>query len=98
MGNLTFRKRGELLRHVMPILFGPEYVDAPAQKFGDVVVNEIHMAHGIHRDDYAFSYKPWPGRHKNVWFWVELVNGYAVGFNENLSRGWSFPVIKMRKE
>lgn len=35
----------------------------------------------------------WPGNHKNVSVWWELLNGYAVGWNENPSRGWSFPVV-----
>ena len=35
----------------------------------------------------------WPGRHKNVFDWCVLANGKAVGFNENPSVGWSFPVI-----
>lgn len=34
----------------------------------------------------------WPGTHKHVVFWVTLENGYHVGFNENPSVGWSFPV------
>lgn len=35
----------------------------------------------------------WPGKEKNVYWWYKLVNGKKVGFNENPSRGWSFPVI-----
>jgi hypothetical protein len=35
----------------------------------------------------------WPGPHKNVIFWVVLANGAAVGWNENPSIGWSFPLI-----
>lgn len=36
----------------------------------------------------------WPGKHKFVWSWYVLNNGHAVGWNENPSRGWTFPVIK----
>lgn len=39
----------------------------------------------------------WAGTHKYVRFWCELANGYAVGFNENPARGWSYPVIKLKK-
>jgi hypothetical protein len=39
---------------------------------------------------------PWPGKHKNVLSWWELSNGYAVGWNESPSRGWSFPTFKMQ--
>ena len=41
--------------------------------------------------------KPWPGSHKNVFVWWELETGHAIGWNENPSRGWSFPVIKLKK-
>ena len=41
------------------------------------------------------SYISWPGKHKNVSFWVELDNGHAVGWNENPVKGWSFPVHKL---
>ena len=41
------------------------------------------------------AYVQWPGKHKNVYFWVELENGYAVGCNENPVNGWSFPVYKL---
>lgn len=38
----------------------------------------------------------WPGKEKNVYWWYKLANGKMVGFNENPSRGWSFPVIGKR--
>ena len=37
--------------------------------------------------------KPWPGKHKHVCVWWQLANGKAVAWNENPSKGWSFPVI-----
>jgi len=43
------------------------------------------------------SYISWLGPQKNVYFWVELVNGYTVGWNENPSRGWTFPVLEPKK-
>ena len=39
----------------------------------------------------------WPGRHKNVVEWWVLADGTAVGWNENTSVGWSFPVIRFPK-
>lgn len=33
-----------------------------------------------------------PFKHRNIHFWVELESGYAVGFNENPSSGWSYPI------
>jgi len=62
---------------------GGEYIDEPFRKYMDTqVVKKIDAFH--HR---------WPGRHKNVHIWYILENGKAVGFNENPSIGWSFPVI-----
>lgn len=43
------------------------------------------------------NWQSWPGPSKNVMYWVELKNGYAIGMNENPSLGLSFPVIKLRK-
>jgi hypothetical protein len=37
----------------------------------------------------------WPGKHRNVHVWWELEDGHAVAWNENPSRGWSFPVITL---
>lgn len=39
----------------------------------------------------------WPGSHKNISKWWTLANGLAVGWNENLARGWSFPVKRIFK-
>jgi len=42
------------------------------------------------------NYDSWLGRRgKNVVTWWELDNGYAVAWNENPARGWSFPVHKI---
>ncbi len=35
----------------------------------------------------------WPGPHKHVHRFWSLANGKMVGWNENPSRGWSFPVL-----
>lgn len=42
--------------------------------------------------------RAWPGKQKNVSVWVELANGKAVGFNENPSTGWTFPVINLKNK
>lgn len=74
------------LKDVLPQeFFGCEYEDSAAVKHLDCVVVASHKHGG------------WQGRHKNVMCWWKLDNGYAVGWNENPSVGWSFPVIKMRK-
>lgn len=43
------------------------------------------------------STEPWPGKEKNVRVWWILANNYAVGWNENPNRGWSFPVMNCFK-
>lgn len=79
------------LREAMPREFsGGEYAEDRAQKFADVeVVREFNATKPSER---------WPGKHKNVFSWVALANGYAVGWNENPGRGWSFPVVPYRPD
>ena len=62
--------------------------DTAAWKFRDV---EVVSEHGWGEDG-----KSWPGSHKNVANWCVLANGWAVGWNENPSRGWSFPVKRLK--
>lgn len=67
---------------------GGEYAEDRAQKFADVeVVKEFKSTKPFER---------WPGKHKNVFSWVALANGCAVGWNENAGRDWSFPVVQNR--
>ena len=74
------------LKDVMPWEFSQSYHKSEGFKYVDVVVTEQHFG----------SSGKWPGTHKNVTYWVELENGYAVGWNRNKSKGWSFPVYKMK--
>jgi len=75
------------LKDVMPHEFmGIEYVDSQARKFADV---EVVSQHGSTTDNI-----PWIGKRTNVFYWVKLANGKAVGWNESPSRGWSFEVVK----
>ena len=72
------------LKDAMPHEFvGGEYMNTRAYGYRDrAVVSE----HGCFHD-----HKPWIGKEKNVVYWVVLDNGVAVAWNENTSRGWSFP-------
>ena len=80
------------LSDVMPKEFlSGEYNSKIAFKFKDIMVEKEYCC--MYSED---SYTKWPGKHKNVYYWVELENGYAVGLNENPARGWSFPVIKIK--
>lgn len=63
-----------------------EYDNSPAMKFADVEIIKEH-------DSFE---EPWIGKEKNVHYWVELANGYAVGHNESPARGWSFPIKKLK--
>ena len=84
-------KEGTTLKDVMPSEFvNGSYHDTRAYKMRDAIVTVEHC--GLWEQD---EYKPWPGTHKNVYFWAELESGHAVGWNENPARGWSFPVIKL---
>lgn len=64
-----------------------EWDDMPVAKHFNVEVIAEHKSHE----------KRWPGTQKNVYTWVELANGKAVGWNENPSKGWTFPVISLKK-
>lgn len=81
---------GTTLKDVMPSeLVSSSYDTTKAYRLRDEIVEIEHC--GLWEQD---EYQSWPGKHKNVHFWVELKNGYLVGWNENPARGWSFPVIK----
>jgi len=79
----------ETLKDVLPYEFmRGEYTDTRAYQFRDVEVVKEHR----------LCSAKWPGQHKHVCSWYELANGYAVGWNENPSKGWSFPVIKFSSQ
>lgn len=71
------------LKDVVPQEFFIEYMDTRAAKYLEIDV--VRKVDG--REE------PWPGKEKNVMVYWELENGKLVGWNENPSRGWSFPVI-----
>ena len=74
------------LKEAMPYEYSQD-TDSKAHKFDDIEV--------IWKQNVLNHYKKWPGTQKYVYFWVVLANGYAVGWNENPSKGWSFPIIKL---
>lgn len=73
------------LRDAMPREF-MGYTDIPAFKWADIEV--------IAEYDGTEPGQHWPGKERNVYCWVALKNGRAVGWNENPGRGWSFPLIR----
>ena len=83
----------KILKEVMPTELsekGGAYKDTKAFKMLD---EYVIVEHGCVYEQVENELR-WPGSHKNVFYWVELINGYAVGWNENPARGWSFPVVK----
>ena len=71
-----------------PREFRSEYRDTRAFALRD---QEVVLEFGLGDDD---NRRSWPGPEKNVMNWCVLANGNCVGWNENVSRGWSFPVLK----
>jgi len=69
--------------------FNGEYEDTAAMQLIDSEVATTHYPYQ--------GGKIWPGSHKNVNVWWELSDGLAVGWNENVGRGWSFPVKSLRE-
>ena len=87
------------LKEVFPEILGYEYVDDRAYDFRDIEVKKKHSGIGVRGGKLvSVRYKKWIGIHKYVHNWVELANGYAVGMNENPSRGLSFPVVRIKKK
>jgi hypothetical protein len=82
------------LRDWVPREFFGEFDDTKAAKYLDVDVVEQYGL-SIVKGEIQRKDKPWPGKHRYVWNWVILANGYAVGWNENPNKGWSFPVIRI---
>ena len=62
-----------------------EYEDIFARKFANVKVYAEHYP--------KMASTPWPGKHRNVKYWVELVDGHIIGLNKNPTGGYSFPVL-----
>ena len=77
------------LRDWLPSEFFSEYMGTPA---ADLL--SASVTHEI-RGSFRGADLPWPGKHKNINVWCLLETGHAVGWNENPSTGWSFPVIKV---
>jgi len=75
------------LKDELPYDFmGCEYDNCRARKYAEVEVVKVHDAREIQ----------WIGKHKNITYWFELVNGYAVGMNESPARGLGFAVEKLK--
>lgn len=65
----------------------PKYknVTIPARQFGDIEITERHG-----------SNRGWPGPEREVKYWVELENGWAVGIITPKKGNASFPMYQMR--
>lgn len=79
------------LREVLPAEFTHgEYHASRAFALRDVPV--------LCKVDGTMPGQGWPGREANVMNWYVLASGHIVGWNENPSRGWSFPVRRSPKD
>lgn len=56
------------------------------------LANLLHLE-VVERHDGCEPGQGWPGPQRNVNWWFTLENGKRVGWNENPSTGWSFPVL-----
>lgn len=75
------------LREVLPKeALSEEFADQRFRKYLDYeVIQEIK------------TYNPrFPFEHKNIHVWWIIEDSLAVGWNENPSRGWSFPVERLQ--
>ncbi len=75
-----------LLRDVVPQEFFHEFRNTRAFKLLDCEIAQEYSLGDL------TTWKSWPGKERNVMNWWLLTDGRAVGWNENESRGWSFPV------
>lgn len=70
----------------------------PQEALGGEYVNDRHMKFLDHEiiAEYTIAqnkmFKSWPGHEKNVLHWCIIKTGQCIGWNENPSKGWSFPV------
>ena len=59
----------------------------------DVEVETIKLNNGSPCDGHASMFSDWRGKGSHVRQWFVLVNGKAVGVNENPDSPWDFPVM-----
>ncbi|HUS48791.1 MAG TPA: hypothetical protein VMZ91_01390 [Candidatus Paceibacterota bacterium] len=71
--------------------------EAEEKKVSKMLDVKIQHEFRLHEEDMWISWQAF-GSHKHVMSWVLLENKYAVGFNENPGKGWSFPVEKVPSE
>ena len=85
------------LKDWLPREFFVEYMDTPTAKFLDEEVVMDFRSFSL-KGELHHEFKAWVGSHQNVYNWVVLKNGYAVGMNENPSRGMSFPIKRLTNQ
>ena len=95
-GCYIYKNKVKRLRDWLPYeaIHGGEFDDDKFNKYLDIEVVEDW---GCTLDEDA-PHPYWIGTHKNVHNWCIIKNGIAVGWNENPSVGWSFPIKRIKKE
>jgi hypothetical protein len=76
---------GMTLKEYFPYIMDSAFDNDRVRRYADIEIINKHDA----------FYKRWIGKHKNVHFWVELSNGYAVGMNESPTFGLGFLIVKI---
>jgi hypothetical protein len=75
-------------------LTGKQLSDNEEKKLNKHMDVEVQHEFMAHHEDTWISWREF-GSQKNVFCWVLLKNGLAVGWNENPATGWSFPSKKL---
>lgn len=67
--------------------------DARYQRLNKMLDEEIVLDTAELKPGEAMVWPHW--REQHIVDWVQLANGWCVAFNENPSRGWSFPFRRL---
>ena len=78
-------------------LIGKDLSNNEQKKLDKHMNVEVEHEFMMHEEDTWVSWREF-GSQKNVYNWVLLKNGLAVGWNENPARGWSFPSKRLKDD
>ena len=85
-----------LIKDFLPIeVQHGEYENDKVQKYLDYPIEKIYQLNNTNLTPSQFGFK-----HKNIFVWATFKDGNklkAVGFNENPSIGWSFPIVLIKR-
>lgn len=73
---------------------GPSSIDKCAEKFLNIEIEKEYSSYPNFEEYISIIRKNTKFKTKYTYSFVLLKNGWCVGWNENPSRGWSFPISK----